>query len=128
MIKLVYCIRRRSDISVAEFNEYWWTEHGSKVRSVAKDIGALRYVQSYICAPALNQVLLESRQLAEAYDGITEVWWESEEIMSQAMGTSDGAAGMQLLLEDEATFIDFSRSRVFMTIEREVFDYTAGES
>jgi len=75
----------------------------------------------------MNEVLLESRQLAEAYDGVTEVWWESEEKMSQAMGTADGAQGMQLLLEDESTFIDFSQSRIFMTVEREVFNFTESQ-
>ena len=127
MIKLIYCIRRRPELSVAQFNEYWWNEHGPKVRNVAKQIGALRYVQSHICAPQMNEVLLESRQLAEAYDGVTEVWWESEEKMSQAMGTADGAQGMQLLLEDESTFIDFSQSRIFMTVEREVFNFTESQ-
>jgi hypothetical protein len=124
MIKLIYCIRRRPELTVAEFNEYWWNEHGPKVRSVAKKIGALKYVQSHLCAPGLNHALRDSRQLAEAYDGVTEVWWESEETMTEAMGTADGSEGMELLLKDESTFIDFGQSRVFMTIEREVFDFT----
>lgn len=87
-------------------------------------IGALKYVQSHLCAPEMNQVLRDSRDLLEAYDGITEVWWESEQSMMDAVGTTDGAEAMQFLLEDEATFIDFKQSRVFMTVEREVFDYT----
>lgn len=124
MIKLVYCVRRRQDVSEADFHTYWLNEHGPKVRGVARSIGALKYVQSHTCAPQMNQLLRESRGLAAAYDGITEVWWESEEAMAAATGTSEGAAGMQMLLEDEATFIDFSQSRVFMTEETEIFNYT----
>jgi len=126
MIKLVYCIRRRQDVSDADFHRYWLNQHGPKVRGVAEAIGAVRYIQSHTCAPGLNQMLRDSRGLAEAYDGITEVWWENEEALAAALGTADGAAAMQMLLEDESTFIDFSQSRVFMTEEVEIFDYTAG--
>jgi len=124
MIKLVYCVRRRSEISVADFEEYWWNEHGPKVRSVAEKIGALKYVQSHLCMPEMNAALVESRDLEEAYDGLTEVWWESEEAMNEAVATSEGQEAMQFLIEDESTFIDLKRSRVFMTVEREVFDLT----
>ena len=125
MIKLVYCLRRRQDVSESDFHSYWLNEHGPKVRGVARSIGALKYVQSHTCAPQLNQLLKESRGLAEAYDGITEVWWESAEAMAAATGSAEGAAGMQLLLEDESTFIDFSQSTVFMTEETEIFNYTS---
>ena len=70
----------------------------------------------------MNQLLQQSRGLADAYDGITEVWWDSEAAMAEAMATAEGAAAMQMLLEDESTFIDFSRSTVFMTEEKEIFN------
>ena len=120
MIKLVYCIRRRDDISEGEFHEYWLKQHAAKVQDAAAKIGALRYVQSHICAPELNAMLVESRGLAPAYDGITEVWWDSANALMEKLGTSDGQAAMQMLIEDEATFIDFSRSAVFMTTEHEI--------
>ena len=124
VIKLVYCIRRRSEISYAEFEKYWWEEHGPKVRSVAEKLGALKYVQSHLCMPEMNQALVDSRGLAKAYDGLTEVWFESEETMSQALSTPEGQEALHFLVNDEATFIDFSQSTVFMSVEREVFDLT----
>ena len=126
MIKLVYCLRKRADVEAAAFHDYWLKQHGPKVTGVAAAIGAVKYVQSHTCAPALNQILLESRGLAPAYDGITEVWWDSEEALLAALGTQEGRDAMQLLLEDESTFIDFAQSRVFMTTEHGIFDYTAG--
>ncbi len=125
MIKLVYCLRRREDVAASDFYRYWLNEHAPKVRGVAATIGAVRYVQSHTCAPRMNQLLQESRGLADAYDGITEVWWDSEAAMAGAMATAEGAAAMQMLLEDESTFIDFSRSTVFMTEEKEIFDSTS---
>lgn len=124
MIKLVYCLRRRADVTPEKFYDYWRKQHGLKVAAIADAIHAVKYVQSHTCSPALNQILLESRGLAPAYDGITEVWWESEETLIAALGTKQGSDAMQMLLEDESTFIDFAQSRVFMTTEHEIFDHT----
>ncbi len=121
MIKLVYCVRRRADVDAEKFHTYWLNTHGPKVRGVAADIGAVRYVQSHTVAPEINQMLLESRGLAPAYDGITEVWWEKPDHLVEAMGTDAGRAAMQMLIEDESTFIDFAQSRVFMTEEHPIF-------
>ncbi len=121
MIKLVYCVRRREDVAPRDFYEYWLNQHGPKVRSVQAAIGAVRYVQSHTTAPAMNDMLVASRGLAPAYDGITEVWWNGLADLEAAMQTPAGMAAMAFLIEDEATFVDFSQSRVFMTEEHEIF-------
>ena len=36
MLKLVYCIRRRSDISPETFYRYWLQDHAPKVAGVAE--------------------------------------------------------------------------------------------
>lgn len=121
MIKLVYCIRKRSDISTKQFEDYWLNTHGPKVRGVAEKLGFSRYVQSHVVAPTMNQLLIESRGLLPAFDGLTEVWAESEEALMTAMGGPDGLSAMQMLIEDESQFIDFSGSSVFMTEETTIF-------
>lgn len=76
VIKLVYCLRKRVDVPAEEFHRYWLQSHGPLVRGFADAIGAKKYIQSHTVLPALNQAFLESRDLAPAYDGITEVWWD----------------------------------------------------
>ena len=122
MIKLVYCLRRRADISLDEFYRYWLDIHGPKVKEMAEALRARRYVQSHTCAPELNQIFADSRSLPPAYDGITEVWWDSVEEVKAAMASSAGTEAMKTLLEDEKAFIDFSQSRIFMTTEHLIFD------
>jgi len=122
VIKLVYCLRRRADISLEEFYRYWLNTHGPKVKSMADALRARRYIQSHTCAPEMNQIFAASRGLAPAYDGITEVWWERIEDLKAAMASSDGAQAMATLMEDETRFIDFSQSCVFMTTEYSIFD------
>jgi uncharacterized protein (TIGR02118 family) len=122
MVKLVYCLRRRADLSLEEFYRYWLNTHGPKVKNMADALRARRYIQSHTCAPELNQIFADSRGLAPAYDGITEVWWDSAEELKAAMASTAGAEAMATLMEDETRFIDFSRSRVFMTTEHPIFD------
>ncbi len=46
MVKLVYIVKRRDDVSPAEFHKYWLEKHGPLVRSFAKVLNARKYVQS----------------------------------------------------------------------------------
>lgn len=122
MIKLVYCIRRRSGLGSDEFSRYWLDRHGPLVRSVASAIHARRYVQSHTVHPDLNAMLQQSRGLEPPYDGITEVWWEDRAGFERGLSDPAGLDAARRLLEDEARFIDFAASRVFLTEEHEIFD------
>jgi hypothetical protein len=82
---------------------------------------ATKYVQSHPAEHELNGLLQESRGLEAPYDGVTEIWWESADVLREAMGSPDGFTAMQELLEDESTFIDFERSRCFITEEQSIF-------
>ena len=121
MIKLVYCLRKRDDIDPDRFYRYWLGEHGPLVKSVAEAIGACRYVQSHTILPELNELMIESRGLKAPCDGVTEVWWETMSALELGMSSSSGVKAQGKLTEDEARFIDFSRSRVFITEEHQIF-------
>lgn len=124
MVKLVYILRARDDVEPAEFYRYWREEHAAKVHSVAKVVGARRYVQSHTLDTPLNAALIDSRGMSPAYEGVTEVWWDSLAELQAAAGTPEGADAMRMLIEDEGRFIDLSRSTIFMTEEHEIFDFT----
>ncbi|MAA85126.1 MAG: hypothetical protein CME46_05280 [Halieaceae bacterium] len=121
MIKLVYCLRKRGDVDSDAFHRYWREEHGPLVKSVATAIGACRYVQSHTVLPELNALMIESRGLLDPYEGITEVWWQDSAALEIGMSSAEGIDAQRQLVEDEARFIDFSRSRIFMTEEHEIF-------
>lgn len=121
MIKLVYCLARRQDVPAEAFHAYWLRQHAPKVRQRRQALRAVKYVQSHTVEPELNGLLQQSRGLQPPYDGITEVWWDSADALRAALGTPEGARAMRELLEDESTFIDFARSRVFMTEEHAIF-------
>ena len=123
MIKLVFCIHRNPALSHEEFCDYWLNQHGPLVKSRMKHLGACRYVQSH----AINHMIGDQGNKirgskAQPYDGITELWWHSDEDFSPA-GSSreDLIATQKALLADESKFIDLERSVIIMTEEHEIF-------
>jgi uncharacterized protein (TIGR02118 family) len=125
MVKLVYIVRRREDVPEREFHAYWLEKHGPLVRKLAKAIRARKYVQSHTVAPHIGARIAESRQMGEGFDGITEVWWDSLDELEAGTATPEGREAARLLLEDEARFIDFKRSFIFLTQEHTIFDFPA---
>ena len=119
-VKLVFCCRRKPELSLEAFHETWLSDHGPLVRRLQAQIpGMQRYVQSHLIPGPASEMLTQSRGAAEPYDGITEVWFESLESLGD---TSEAAldAGRQLL-EDEGRFLDLPRCAVFLTEEHEIF-------
>ena len=125
MIKLVYCVRRRADVSREEFFRYWLENHGALFTGVARTLRGRRYVQSHATELEATEKLDGGRGMGEPFDGITEVWWDSLEDLMQAMDTPAGRDAAQQLQTDEAKFVDFSQSRMMLTEEHEVFDFTS---
>jgi hypothetical protein len=121
MIKLVYCIRKRADISEAEFHRYWLEEHGPRVRGHADAMGAMRYVQSHTLDTEMNDSFQQSRGMQAPHDGITEMWWPDLESLQEVMTTAAAQEAARDLLADERGFIDLEASTLFLTEEHEIF-------
>jgi len=121
MIKLVYVIRRRADLTPEQFRKRWLL-HGRLVTEVAEAIHARRYIQSHTIDTPLNAALAESRGMAEGFDGITEVWWNSMEDLVEGMSLPEAQDAGARLIEDEREFIDLASSFVFLTEEHVIFD------
>jgi uncharacterized protein (TIGR02118 family) len=117
MIKLIFCARRRSGMSRAEFQEYWLTRHGPLFRQFADRYKAVRYVQSHTIDSPLNEAMKTSRGLSEAYDGVGEIWWESEKDFLEAISSPEGQELRKMFIEDEGRFVDLSASSAFFTVE-----------
>jgi hypothetical protein len=118
MQKLVFCCHRQPHLSAEEFQTYWLENHANLVRSLRSAIPQMtRYVQSHTLHGPATDAVRESRGTAEPFDGITEVWLDE----SQPGGTAEAAGAGRRLLQDELTFVDMSRSSVFLTVEHVIF-------
>jgi len=126
MVKLVFAIRRRRDVPEEDFHRYWLEEHGPLARRLLESLGARRYVQTHTVQPDLNAALAAGRGTIEAYDGLAEISWDSLEAMIAASTSEEGLRANETLREDEARFIDFERSSLFLTEEHEIFTGPGG--
>ena len=71
MIKYVYCIRKRADLSDEEFHTYWKENHATFIRSLAKVLRAKKYIQSHKMETPLNDEFVKSRGFdSPPYDGV----------------------------------------------------------
>jgi len=118
MVKLIFCLHRRSDLSHQQFLDHWYLRHAPLVRQHAKAIGLLRYVQSHGLAHPIDELLRRSRGGPAGYDGVAELYYESAEALHQAMYAAAARAAGQVLLADERQFIDLARSPLFVCEER----------
>jgi len=121
MIKLVYCLRRVSNLSREEFQKYWRETHAPLVKERAATLGIRRYVQVHTIDSGFDGALRSSRgSEEEAYDGVAELWWDDTGSLASSTGTDEARKASRELLEDEGNFIDFSRSVIFVAEENPV--------
>lgn len=110
MIKLTFCLRRLPHLSREDFQRYWRETHAPLVAARAKTLGIVKYEQVHTGFDALNAGIQASRGGPEPYDGIAEIWFESEESMAAAGQNPGAAEAARDLLEDERKFIDLASS------------------
>jgi uncharacterized protein (TIGR02118 family) len=107
VVKLIYCISKKPEMSIEEFQRYWRDVHAP---IAAKIPGVRRYVQCHVVPETY------AGRTAPAFDGAAELWWDSLEAMRAATGTPE----VQAALDDEKNFIDHTRVASFITVENVV--------
>lgn len=117
MIKLIYCLRRRSELSLREFQEHWLEQHARFGRD---NVLLRRYVQYHRLEddPVLTAMAQASVTQVEPFDGVAISWWDDLASVRAGMASAEVAAA----LEDEAYFIDHTRSSAVLTTERVIIE------
>ena len=78
MIKLSFCLRRLPHLTREEFQRYWRETHAPLVRRHAAALRIHRYVQTHALLGEAADSLRASRGGPPGYDGVAELWWESD--------------------------------------------------
>lgn len=107
MVKLIYCISKKPEMSVEAFQAYWRETHAPIAGAIP---GLRRYVQCHVVPDTYGG------RAAPAYDGAAELWFDDMDAMRAAMGSAEVKAA----IEDEKNFIDHSRVASFVTVENVV--------
>jgi uncharacterized protein (TIGR02118 family) len=121
MLSVTFCVRRRPDISAAEFHRYWSEEHGGLVASHAGALRFDRYVQHHTVASPVGDAMARARGTIASFDGVAQVFFADVTALSAAGTTPEGRAAAKELIADEVRFIDLSASSIFVTEEIETW-------
>jgi len=122
IIKLCFFGHHKPELSVEEAGLYWRMHHGPLVRSLAQAARIRRYLQVHSIQTPLAEALREPRgKMAEPFLGHAELWYDRLELAG-AITTPEGARAMELLVEDEAKFVDFKRSALWIAKEHVFID------
>jgi uncharacterized protein (TIGR02118 family) len=115
MIKLVFSLRRRPDLTRDEFQAHWRDPHAQLVSRHADALRIRRYVQTHARASEVGAAQSAARgSEPDVYDGQAELWWDSVDDIVAAVSTSAGQQAAAELLEDERRFIDLERSPLWI--------------
>ena len=114
------CLHRHPNLSRKEFQDYWKNDHAALFQSFVDTHKAKRYVQDHTIDSPANDMLRESRGMVQEFDGVAEVWFESEQAFIEAMSSPEGQKLGEVLHADESKFIDHARSTAFLAEEHEV--------
>jgi uncharacterized protein (TIGR02118 family) len=122
IIKLCFFGTHRPELTREESALYWRMHHGPLVRSLAQAARIKRYLQVHSLETPLNEALRAPRgEMAEPFDGNAELWFDRLELMGSAT-TPEGARAMELMVEDEAKFVDFKRAALWIAKEHVFID------
>jgi hypothetical protein len=124
MVKLVFIAYRKPGLTHEQYNEHL-RSHAELVMTV-KDVTRMRkYVQVHPLQGDINKEFLASRgmTLDDMPDGMAEVWWDSAEDMYAGFSGEEGAKAAQLLIDDEARFLDVDRCVAFLAEDKVIFDF-----
>jgi EthD domain len=125
MIKMVVEVWKNPDLTDAQFAHRWLVEHGVLVKKNALAMGFVRYIQSHKLPSAAIEAFAQGRGWKSPPDGLTEVWWESEDSMNAALASSAGQAASAELEADEIQFCDNRKISAFLAVEEVIFDFTS---
>jgi uncharacterized protein (TIGR02118 family) len=112
MVHLIFCLRRLPHLTREEFQRYWREQHAPLVQRHAASLGIRRYVQAHTINPAMSQAIAGVRGAPDPYDGVAELWFDQDELLSRSATPAAIEAG-RALLEDERRFIDLASSPIF---------------
>jgi uncharacterized protein (TIGR02118 family) len=110
-VKLYFPLRLRADVGFEAGQRYWRTHHGPLIRSQAPASGIHRYQQVHRVESEFEAALREARGTrVEPYDGHAEVWFDR----GAGRGGPEAQRANARAIEDEAKFIDFRRSTMWI--------------
>lgn len=116
MIRLINCLRKRSELSDEEFRRYWMDgKFDELIHRVVQLTSVEQYGKNLTLRVDANDTFMRERGSGEPYDGILEYWWINAHELMEVYETPPARELMDEMLEYQRQFVDLSRSVIFFT-------------
>jgi len=99
MIKTFNFFKRRPELSVERFREYWLNQHAAVIRAIPE-------VRKYVASIALSSSYRKDHE--PLYDGISEAWFDDEETIVRIAGSTK----LRAAITDDAVIFFFGQGQV----------------
>lgn len=120
--KILFFMKRRPGMSVAEFQEYYEKHHAPLCEKYAS--GMQRYLRRFITPHPNPGTTNASEELQ--FDVITELWFENESIFRATLAYLTTSAMPEAVVEDEKRLFDRTKTRIATVVECESLNIQAG--
>jgi len=110
MVNVVYCMRRRADLTPEQFLDHWGRVHAP---IVTENLAVLRLAGYQRIVPKVHEMSpqIERRNVSQPpYDGIALLTWASEEDLKRSLQDPKALEVQRALARDEKLFVDADRS------------------
>lgn len=121
MIKMIATVWRKPGLSLEEFTTRWRDGHAPLVEKHKEAMGFVKYRQNHFVESSEIAAFAAGRNWVTPPDGVAELWWENEEALQRAFASEAAAEASAILAEDEAEFVDNSRTAAFLARESDIF-------
>ncbi len=116
MIRFIHCIKRRPELTVEDFRQYWnGAEFTGLVDRLGLALGAMRVETNLALMVEANVELMEERGSREPFDAVLEVWWDNARRLMELRESPQVAALFKEIEDYQRQFVDFTSSRRFFT-------------
>ncbi len=115
MVRLLYCITRRTDLPLHEFRRIWTDQYVPLLERSAGEFRAARLHCRLTFETDATLVMLRAKECGLRFDATVEVWWESGAAFQAASATEPAQARNRELLALEDQFVDRKMSTAFFT-------------
>ncbi len=115
MIRFIHCMKKRPELTIAEFREYWNSQEFTELMDrMTQMLGPVSVIRNLTFNIELNNSLMQERGAEEPFDGIIEFWLESAADL-QNLNNAEADALRAEMEAYQQQFVDFTESRRFFT-------------
>ena len=116
MIRYINCVKRRPEMSVEQFRQFWNSnEFADLINQVVSITDAKRFSKSATLVIEANAQIRQQRGSSEPFDGVLEYWWDKASHLSELFARPEARELMQKMLEYQKQFIDMPHTVAFFT-------------